>query len=217
LPGHNDILANVAQYYAAKLAQHGPVARGVDWNGEQSQTQRHRQFLRLFGEEREASVLDLGCGYGDFLDFLRLQGFTGTYMGYDISPEMIAAARQIHGDGDDRIWRVGAFPLETADYAIASGILNVKGEVSVEKWREYVFETIDVLANAARRGFAFNVLTSSSDPVLFKSNLYYADPVEMLSYCISRFGGSVALMQDYALWEFSILVRKADAVESQVK
>jgi len=207
LPQHDDILAKVADYYAGKLAQHGTTARGVDWNGEESQTQRHRQFLRLLGEERGASVLDLGCGYGDFLRFMRQQGFAGRYIGYDISPEMIAAARRLHGEGDDRIWRVGALPQETADYAIASGILNVKGDAPVERWREYVRETIDALARAARRGFAFNMLTMSSDPVLRRPDLHYADPVETLSYCLARFGRSVALLQDYGLWEFTILIR----------
>jgi SAM-dependent methyltransferase len=207
LPPRDDILAKVADYYAGKLAQHGATPRGVDWNGEQSHTQRHRQFLRLLGEERGASVLDLGCGYGDFLRFMRQQSFAGTYIGYDISPQMIAAARRAHGEGDDRIWRVSAAPQETADYAIASGILNVKGDVPIEQWRQYVRETIDVLARAARRGFAFNVLTSSSDPALRRSDLYYADPVETLSYCLPRFGRSVALLQDYGLWEFTILIR----------
>ena len=42
---------------------------------------------------------------------------------------------------------------------------------------------------------------------LRRPNLYYADPAEMLSYCLTRFGRSVALLQDYGLWEFTVLVR----------
>jgi SAM-dependent methyltransferase len=204
---HDDILARVADYYAGKLAQHGATARGVDWNGEESQTQRHRQFLGLLDDDRRASVIDLGCGYGDFFRFLRHHSFTGTYLGYDIAPEMIAAARRLHGDSGDRIWRVGAIPQENADYAIASGIFNVKGDVATETWHEYLRETIKVLARASRRGFAFNVLTMSSDPALRRPDLYYADPVEMMRYCQARFGRSVALLQDYGLWEFTIVVR----------
>jgi SAM-dependent methyltransferase len=207
LPPSADILAKVAAYYAAKLAQHGATSRGVDWNGETSQTLRHRQFLRLLGAEHEASVLDLGCGYGDFLNFLRAQGFVGAYVGYDIAPEMIAAARRLHGEGDDRRWQLGAMPQEAADYAVASGILNVKGEVAIEQWQGYARDTIDLLARAARRGFAFNVLTMASDPALRRPDLYYADPVETLRYCLARFGRSVALLQDYGLWEFTLVVR----------
>lgn len=202
-----DIHRCVAEYYAGKLAKHGANARGVDWNGEESQTRRHRQFLRLLGDQRQASILDLGCGYGDFLRFLREQRYYGPYIGYDLAPEMIDAARQLHGEADDRRWRVGATLDEKADYAIASGALNVKGDFSDSDWILHVHETIDLLARVSVCGFAFNVLTLPSDPLLRRSNLYYADPVQMLSYCLTRYGRSVALLQDYDLWEFTVLVR----------
>jgi SAM-dependent methyltransferase len=205
---YDDIHANVAGYYASKLARHGATARGVDWNGEQSQILRHRQFLRLFGDEHSASVLDLGCGYGDFLRFMREQSFIGQYIGYDVAPEMITAARHVHGEADDRRWAVGATPDRRVDYAVASGIFNVKGEVSADRWRQYLDDTIDVLARVSQRGFGFNVLTSTSDPKLRRADLYYADPLELLGDCLSRYGRSVALLQDYGLWEFTILVRR---------
>jgi len=207
LPPSDEIIRRVADYYAGKLAQHGATARGVDWNSEESHEKRHRQFLRLLGDERDASILDLGCGYGDFLGFLRASGFSGFYTGYDISTDMIMAARRCHGEGTNLRWCVGAVPSEASDYAIASGILNVKGDTPTDAWAVHVRETIDLLACSGRRGFAFNVLTLSSDPALRRPNLYYADPAEMLDYCLSRFGRSAALLQDYGLWEFTMLVR----------
>lgn len=207
----DEILRQAARYYAAKLAAHGPTARGADWKDEASQTLRHRQFLRLLGEDRVATVLDLGCGYGDFFRFLRQQGFSGRYFGYDIAPEMIAAARVLHGEDKDRLWRVSAIPNDTADYAVASGILNVKGAIPIEDWSEHVDQTIDLIAHAGRRGFAFNLLTLANDAALRRSDLYYADPTEMLAHCIRRFGRSVALLQDYGLWEFTLIVRHPDA------
>ncbi len=202
------IINDVAAYYASKLAQHGATPRGVDWNGQASHELRHRQFLRLLSDSPDASVLDLGCGFGDFLRFLRAEGHQGPFIGYDAAPEMIAEAVRLHGEGAGRQWRVGSMPSETSDFAIASGIFNVKGEVPAEAWARYVFETIDVLAGAGRRGFAFNVLSLSSDPDRRAANLYYADPNEMLSRCLRRYGRSVALLQDYGLYEFTVIVRK---------
>jgi SAM-dependent methyltransferase len=209
LASTQDILKQIASYYASKLAAHGATARGVDWNGEQSQTQRHRQFLRLLDADRNASVLDLGCGYGDFLRFLRAEGYAGTYTGCDVAKDMINAARSLHGEGSDRLWRVGSAPDESAHYAIASGIFNVKGAVSTEEWTGHVRQTIEVLAQAGRRGFGFNMLTKSGDPALRRPDLYYADPADMMTHCIGRYGPSVALLQDYGLWEFTLLVRRA--------
>lgn len=201
------ILDQVGRYYAARLAEHGPQPRGVDWNGAESQHLRHAQFLRLLASDPSASVLDLGCGYGDFLAFLRQHGHGGAYRGWDIAPEMIAAARQLHGEGPDRSWHVGAEPDTLADYAIASGVLNVKGDVPEAEWAAYVERVIDVLARSGRRGFGFNALSLVSDPEKRRGNLHYISPVAMLERCIARYGRHVAVLQDYGLWEFTLLVR----------
>ena len=201
------ILLKVASYYAAKLEAHGSTPQGVDWNGIDLHERRHRQFLYLLNGSPNASVIDLGCGFGDFLRFLRAEGHQGSFTGYDIAPSMIEKARQIHGESEGHRWRVGAEPTETADFAIASGIFNVKGDVPNEAWSRYVLQTIDILAQSGRRGFAFNMLSTSSDPDRRRPNLYYADPVDILAHCLSRYGRSVALLQDYGIYEFTFVVR----------
>ncbi|TYL91748.1 methyltransferase domain-containing protein [Bradyrhizobium rifense] len=204
------ILPQVASYYASKLELHGTTSQGVDWNGNASHDRRHRQFLRLLEGSSNASVLDLGCGFGDFLRFLRSEGFQGRFTGYDIAASMIEKARELFGEGEDRQWRIGSEPEEVADFAIASGIFNVKGDVPTEAWIDYVDDTLDILARAGRRGFAFNILSLSSDPERRRPHLYYADPVAMLRHCLAKYGRSVALLQDYELYEFTLLVRHPD-------
>ena len=203
----SSVMAGVAAYYSSKLALHGATPQGVDWNGQVSHDLRHRQFLRLLDGAPDASVLDLGCGFGDVLRFLRAEGHRGPFFGYDVAPNMIAEALRLHGKGEDRQWRIGGRPAETADFAIASGIFNVKGEVPTETWVRYVHDNIDILARAGQRGFAFNFLSLSSDPERRRSDLYYADPGETLSWCLHRYGRSVALLQDYGLYEFTMIVR----------
>jgi SAM-dependent methyltransferase len=202
----SDLLEKVAAYYASRLREHGATPRGVDWNSLESQELRHRQFLRLI-DDPAASVLDLGCGFGDFLRFLRGTGHRGAFIGYDVAPTMIDAARGLHGEGADRTWRIGATPSEVADFAVGSGILNVKGDVPADVWELYVRDTIETLGRIGRRGFAFNVLTLCSDPERRRPDLFYADPCGMLSWCLARFGRSVALLHDYGLYEFTIIVR----------
>jgi SAM-dependent methyltransferase len=211
------ILSEVATYYASKLEAHGSTPQGVDWNGVDSHEQRHRQFLRLFDGSLNCSVIDLGCGFGDFLRFIRTAGHQGRFIGYDIAPSMIKMARELHGESDDRQWRIGAEPAEIADFAIASGIFNVKGDVPNDLWTHYVHRIIDILSHAGRRGFAFNVLSMSSDPDRRRPGLYYADPVNMLTHCLSQYGRSVALLQDYGLYEFTVIVRHVTLSEQFVE
>ena len=202
-----EMLSGIAAYYASKLAAHGSTPQGVDWNGIASQERRHRQFLRLLEGNPNASVIDLGCGFGDFLRFLRAEGYRGRFTGYDIAPAMIEKARELHGETDDRQWRIGAEPVDVADFAIASGIFNIRGDVADDIWTRHVHRTIDILARAGRQGFAFNVLSMSSDPERRRRELYYAEPTVMLGHCLARYGRSVALLQDYGLYEFTIVVR----------
>ena len=201
------ILAAVSAHYEAVLAAHGATAKGVDWKDENGQRLRHHQFLRLVANDRDASVLDLGCGYGDFLPFLRANGHRGRYIGLDVAPAMVEAARKLHGEGPDRVFHQATVPPELVDYAIGSGILNVIRGADPTTWERYVEATIETLAKTARRGFGFNMLSLNSDPERRRADLYYADPPTALAAMIARYGRNVALLQDYGLWEFTLLVR----------
>ena len=88
-----DLLAPVAPYYRAKVARHGATARGVDWNGEDSQALRFRQLCRIIDAPGGFSVNDLGCGYGALYDHLARQAAPFSYSGFDISESMLDAAR----------------------------------------------------------------------------------------------------------------------------
>ncbi len=200
------ILAAVRAYFETTLAAHGATAKGVDWNDELGQRLRHRQFLRLVSPDPEASVLDFGCGYGDFLRFLRAHGHRGRYVGLDIAPAMVQAARDLHGEGPDRVF-LTAVPPEPTDYAIASGTFNVIRGADPASWARYVEATIETMAQNACRGFGFNLLSLNSDPERRRADLYYADPPATLASMIARHGRHVALLQDYGLWEFTLLVR----------
>jgi hypothetical protein len=52
------------------------------------------------------------------------------------------------------------------------------------------------------------VLTKYSDKEYMKEYLYYADPLYLFDYCKKHFSKNVALLHDYNLYEFSIIVRK---------
>ena len=198
-----------ASYYTRKLREFGSSPRGVDWRDEQSQRLRHSQFLHLLADNLDGSIGDLGCGYGDFFGFLRERGHRGAYRGYDVAAEMLEAARARHGEGDDRRWIQAGEPAEITDFVIASGIFNVKQDCDTAAWESYVLETIDRMAAHARRGFAFNVLSLHSDPEYRRPDLYYSDPGQMLNHCGRRYSRHVACLQDYGLYEYTLIVRKA--------
>jgi hypothetical protein len=121
---------------------------------------------------------------------------------------MIEAATQRHHGRGNAVYSVGHKPRVVADYGIASGIFNVRLKHGEAEWLAYVKDTLDVLDRASSAGFSCNFLTSYSDPDKMRDNLYYADPCFWFDYCKQRYSRHVALLHDYGLYEFTVLVRK---------
>lgn len=204
------LLDEVATYYTEKLAEHGDTPRGVDWNGEESQMVRFAQLCKIIDPKTpNFSLNDLGCGYGALLDYLRDQYATCTYLGVDVSKEMITVAEQRRAAADRSRFITAAEPDEVADYGLASGIFNVRLGRSDAEWFDYLQATLDVLDRTSSLGFAFNCLTSYSDEDKKRDYLYYADPCRLFDLCKRRYSRQVALLHDYGLYEFTILVRKS--------
>lgn len=204
----NNLIDEVALYYSRKLAEHGATPQGVDWNGEESQKLRFAQLAQIVEPGRRYSVNDLGCGYGALFDFLHRQPEALDYCGIDVSAEMVNAAQARYLDHPSVRFITSSTPDRSADYGIASGIFNVRQERSDDEWRAYIEDVLCTLDNTSRRGFAFNCLTSYSDADKMRSDLYYADPLWLFDYCKRSFSSQVALLHDYGLFEFTILVRK---------
>jgi SAM-dependent methyltransferase len=202
-----ELLNNVCTYYTGRLAQHGATPRGVDWNSPESQQLRFEQLLRVCDRSESLVVGDYGCGYGALHDHLLCSGFDGGYRGFDLSPAMIECARQRCATGAHTRFATEECVLEDADYVVASGVFNVKLQTPLAEWEAYVYRTIDRIAAWSRRGFAFNALTSYSDPERMRVDLYYPNPCTLFDHCKRRFSRQVALLHDYGLYEFTILVR----------
>lgn len=202
-------LTAVRHYYASHLAEHGATARGVDWNGEASQSLRFKQLLRIVDDHTAFSLNDLGCGYGACLAYMTAAGLDCDYLGIDIVPEMITAARAIHREQDHCRFEVGKHFGRCADYTVASGIFNVSLDVDKSSWQQLILETLDAMDASSSRGFAFNCLTAYADPDKMRPQLHYADPLSLFDYCKRHYARNVALLHDYDLYEFTILVRKS--------
>jgi SAM-dependent methyltransferase len=198
----------VREYYERKLQAHGSTPSGVDWNSQASQELRFDRLAVLLGSDHEASMLDFGCGYGAMLPWLRHRGFTGPYLGFDLSVDMVRAAEANAAGATNWAFTATRSSLEPTDFVMASGIFNVKMETPRDAWHDYVLATIDEMAALGRRGFAFNALTSYSDADRQRPDLYYADPAELFDYCKRRHSRFVALLHDYPLYEFTLIVRR---------
>jgi SAM-dependent methyltransferase len=206
----SEIERRVGDYYSGKLREHGATHSGVDWNSEESQRLRFEQLLAVVDIDAPFSINDWGCGYGALVEHLDAAGAQFTYVGYDVSEPMVQAARARLGDAPGRVLTTSESDLPVADYTVASGIFNVLAGAQASGWEEYVRGIVRRMAALSRRGIAFNMLTSYSDPDRMRPDLHYADPCGMFDWCKRNLSRHVALLHDYGLWEFTMLVRFDD-------
>jgi len=204
------LLARVDEYYSAKVVEHGSSHRGADWNSKASQELRFDRLLEIVDSPAVPfSLNDYGCGYGALLDYLEPRFENVRYRGFDLSEAMLAAAQSAHPNVESQDFVHDAALLSPADYTVASGVFNVRLTTPEPVWQRYVLDTLERIATLSTRGFAFNMLTAHSDADRMRADLYYADPVFFFEHCRQRFSRRVALLHDYPLYEFTILVRLA--------
>jgi hypothetical protein len=198
----------VARYYGDKVRVHGAEARGVDWNSAESQQLRFVQLMEIARGSGPFSLTDYGCGYGALLDALTVEGRLTHYQGFDIAEPMVELASCRNAGRTDCSFTMAARELRPTDFVVASGIFNVKLDIRRDAWRDYVFTHLERMAELARTGFAFNMLTSYSDAERQQPDLYYGDPMWWFDHCKRNLAPRVRLLHDYPLWEFTILAWK---------
>jgi SAM-dependent methyltransferase len=95
LPSAAAVGARHAAFHA-ELSAHPDPGRRAGWRDERSQRLRFGVCVAALGGESPQAILDVGCGLGDLLPFCRARGFVGDYVGLDLLPEMVDAARARH-------------------------------------------------------------------------------------------------------------------------
>lgn len=203
-----DFRRRTIAHYRDQFTEHGATPRGVDWNGAESQEAHFAELLKLFPSDGEAGldVNDLGCGYGAFAGYLAARRKILAYRGYDLNGDMIVSARGLHPDPAFS-FEVADAPLQEADYGVASGVFTLRLERSDEECWRALLDGATALHRTSRRGFAFNCLTSYSDRDKMRDHLFYPDPCRVFHHCKTNFSRQVALLHDYGLFAFTVIVR----------
>ena len=201
------LLKSVEDFYNKKVEELGPTPEGADYNSKEAQEIRFMQFLRLLDSSKRISINDYGCGYGALAFFLLELGYNFEYYGFDISKNMILNAKQIAPEGAGWKFFDDEVQLVRADYTVACGIFNLRFHNESDAWEAYIFDTLNKIFEISEVGFGFNMLTKYSDKERMRPDLYYGDPLFFFDYCKKNFSRNVALLHDYNLYDFTILVR----------
>ncbi len=201
----------VRDYYGKRISAHGATPWGVDWSSFITQDVRFIQLLKICNFSSSFSLNDAGCGYGALISYIAKYHPEADidYLGFDISPAMIRHAMEVRWDlSRASVFVAGSSP-RTADYSVASGIFNVKLDISLADWEQYIAKTLFDLSAASRWGFAVNFMAPDASHRR-PGKHYWAMQEARIKFCETELGSSVEVLADYGLREFTLLARQRD-------
>ena len=164
---------------------HGFSPEGVLWVSEQSQHNRFKVIIKLiekYAKGENIKIADVGCGYGEFLKFIKLKKKNFEYEGYDINNNFINyCLRKYPGF----YFENSPIPKNEIDFSIMSGTYNLSVISNCQLWEKYIFYNLQKIFLTCKQGIIFNLQLSNKSKI--KNKIYYADDIEMKKELKKRF------------------------------
>ncbi len=179
------------------LTRHGYHPNALYWSGRDIQELRFA-VLADIGIGDGDSLLDVGCGFGDFKRWIESRECRLDYTGIDLSPDLVEQARARHPDG--RFFIGDLFDLPDSegrfDWVILSGALNEQ----LHDDSTYALRVIERMYALCRNGVAFNMLDARH---LTVHDLHSQQPARILEQC-RQWCPDCELHDDYLRNDFTI-------------
>lgn len=177
--------AAVRDQYRDRIDEKGTTPEGLFWDSEESMQTRFGVAADTVDFER-ATVLDVGCGFGDLYGYLRQNGHTPeTYHGIDVSEVVLAEARDRYGDApavsfERRNILRDPYESEQFDVAAVFGAMwnkleSIDNEAYIRRFMRTCFACADTVV--------VNALSSyRQGDWSYEEFVYYYDPRTVFGY-----------------------------------
>jgi hypothetical protein len=159
----------------------------VDWNSEAAQEARFAQLVKVINRRPFRCWITAAATARWPATCCARASRWSSILGFDVLESMVVQ-RPRSAPGAAAVQFTASFPrLTRSDYAIASGIFNIRLETPFDRWTEYVTGELHKMDQPEPQGFSVNFLTKYSDAEYMRPHLYYADPCYLFDYCKRNF------------------------------
>jgi SAM-dependent methyltransferase len=192
------------------LAAFGDTFRGVGYTkSPEEAAERYALMLDVIREpDAPLTILDLGCGLAHLLEFMESRPAYRhlQYVGLDISPRYLAAARAKHPSRDFILMDVLANDdaLPVFDYVILNGLFNYRGRIDYGEMMAYWEQLTTVAYRHCRRGMAFNVMSTLVD--WQRDDLFHLPLDAMAAFVWKNLSRHFVVRHDYRAFEYTTYV-----------
>lgn len=147
----------VIDFFTKRLLHFKDTPEAVGWTPK-GQILRYESVLSML-EIHNKSLLDFGCGKGDFYGFLKKRGIKCDYTGIDINPLLIKLARQNHPEAKFLLKDIEQEVLDKSfDIVIAIGVFNL----SVQNVKDSAQRCLKILFDHTREKLLFTCLNMNT-------------------------------------------------------
>ena len=203
--------ATLVSHYERCFHRHGASPLGVDWPNGTDLVSRFATLLSILDgtpHEPQPVLLDVGCGPGLMLDYLRSTGRLEDveYRGVDLSTVMVEAARQRWPGKHFSARDIISQPLteQSVDVVVINGVLTEKLDLSHDAMVALAQKLLVAAFTAARVGIAFNVMNSHVD--WKRPDLFYWAFDDLAAFLSARLSRHYAFRANYGLHEYAAFV-----------
>lgn len=189
-------------FYNFHLQKFGDRPEALRWTP-QGQLKRYRMLADIASPEElnGSSVLDYGCGTGDFYRFLKRRDITVRYTGVDINKNFINLAKSKYPECTFKVMNTDDDEFNAFyDYIFICGVFNL----NIPGVDDDMKNALVTLFKQCNKGLALSALTSHTpvkDP-----ELHFTCPEEMLKFAIENLSPAVALRHDRIQNDFTLYV-----------
>lgn len=202
---------DIVGHYETCFRKHGVSPAGVDWpNGDDLAARFDVMLEILEGAGDRPVLLDLGCGPGLLLDYLkqRQPAKPVVYQGIDLSVPMIETARTRWPGMDFAVRDIVADPLapQSVDVVIMNGVMTERVNLEHDQMVALAKSLIAAAFRAARVGVVFNVMNKHVD--WERRELFYWPFDDAAAFLKAEVSRHYSFRADYGLYEYTCTVRR---------
>jgi len=181
--------------YADAFAKYGEAPESLLWSAD-GQTWRFEKLIDLMRKDfvKGESVLDVGCGLGDFFSICKSAIDSVDYVGVDVVPELIGGAKKRFPEAvfSCRDIVTDPYPERAFDYGVISGVFNGPFR---DDAKDFMVRLLSSMFSSARKAIVFNF---TSTYVNFLSDGYnYFDPGWVLEVVATNLSAKIEMQHHY--------------------
>jgi len=193
----------IKDFFDKLVEKHGYSIKSLDYHSENGQKPRFDVITQV-GINDGCSVLDVGCGFGDYFNYLNQRGIKNVkYTGVDLSDKFVNFAKEKNPLAEIIQGNVLDLPDEKKfDYVISLGFNHVK---TGKNW-ETLTNVLDKMWKLSKKGIAYNAVSTFAEKQ--DELIYFAPPTKVIDYIMNNLTYKIMFRHDYMPHDFTIYAYK---------